>query len=146
MINQTDIELVINDFKDKSKPDDRYTSFDYCYNYFRTTNDLTIDIEKSCLVLGFYLASWGMYRGSSFLLQHSVHHLKPTILYINSLDKSVWNIDVDKYDDKNIEQIILRKKLKPPCESTDIEADIDQLVFKLYGLTEEEIKIVEEGL
>ena len=118
MIKQTDIELVINDFKDKSKPDDRYTSFDYCYNYFRTTNDLTIDIEKSCLVLGFYLASWGMYRGSSFLLQHSVHHLKPTILYINSLDKSVWNIDVDKYDDKNIEQIIevyneIKKRLIP---------------------------------
>lgn len=106
MINQTDIELVINDFKDKSKPDDRYTSFDFCYNYFRTTNDLTIDIEKSCLVLGFYLASWGMFRGSSFLLQHSVNHFKPTILYINSLDKSVWNIDVDKYDEKNIEQII----------------------------------------
>jgi len=118
MIKQTDIELVINDFKDKSKPDDRYTSFDYCYNYFRSTNDLTVDIEKSCLVLGFYLASWGMYRGSSFLLQHSVNHFKPTILYINSLDKTVWNIDVDKYDDKNIEIIIdiykeIRKRLIP---------------------------------
>jgi len=118
MIKQTDIELVINDFKDKSKPDDRFTSFDYCYNYFRTSDDLTIDIEKSCLVLGFYLASWGMFRGSSFLLQHSVNHLKPTIQYINSLDKSVWNIDADKYDDKNMELIIdiyneIRKRLIP---------------------------------
>jgi len=118
MIKQTDIELVINDFKEKSKPDDRYTSFDYCYNYFRTTNDLTEDIEKSCLVLGFYLASWGMFRGSSFLLQHSVNHFKPTIQYINSLDKSVWDIDVDKYNDKNIKLITdiyneIKKRLIP---------------------------------
>ncbi|MDI6803669.1 MAG: hypothetical protein QME58_07460 [Bacteroidota bacterium] len=34
------------------------------------------DVEKSCLVLGFYLARWGMFRGSSFLLQHSVKHLR----------------------------------------------------------------------
>ncbi len=72
MMKQADIKLVIEDFKLKSNPDDRYTSFDYCYNYFRTTNDLNQDIEKSCLVLGFYLASWGMFRGSSFLLQHSI--------------------------------------------------------------------------
>lgn len=118
MIRQTDIELVISDFKDKSKPDDRYTSFDYCFNYFRSTKDLTDDIEKSCLVLGFYLASWGMLRGSSFLLQHSINHFKPTILYINSLEKSVWDIDVDNYDEKNIEIIIeiyneIRKRLIP---------------------------------
>lgn len=118
MIKQNDIESIINDFKGNSKPDDRFTSFDYCYNYFRTAKDLTVDIEKSCLVLGFYLASWGMFRGSSFLLQHSVNHFKPTIKYINGLDKSVWNIDVDKYDDKNIEQIIeiyeeIKKRLIP---------------------------------
>ena len=106
MIEQTDIESVINDFKKKSKPDYRYTSFDYCYNYFRSTTDLTADIEKSCSMLGFYLASWGMFRGSSFLLQHSASHFKPLIEYINSLDKSVWNIDADKYDDNSIERII----------------------------------------
>lgn len=105
MIKQTDIELVVNDFLIRSKPDDRYTSFDYCYNFFKLTNDLTIDIEKSCLVLGFYLASWGMFRGSSFLLQHSVNHFRTIIEYVNSLDKEVWNIDVDKYDKNNIELI-----------------------------------------
>lgn len=105
MTKQTDIELVVNDFKEKSGPDDRYTSFDYCYNYFRLTNDLTVDIEKSCLVLGFYLASWGMFRGSSFLLHHSVNHFRPIILYINTLDEYIWDIDVDKYDEKNIELI-----------------------------------------
>lgn len=136
MINKTDIELVINDFKEKSRPDDRFTSFDYCYNYFRTTNDLTVDIEKSCLVLGFYLASWGMFRGSSFLLQNSVSHFKPTILYINSLDKSVWDIDVDKYDDKNIELIInIYKEIKKqliPNGNTDLTL-ITKVLLGVFG-------------
>jgi len=136
MIKQIDIELVINDFKDKSKPEDRYTSFDYCYNYFRSTYDLTADIEKSCLVLGFYLASWGMFRGSSFLLQHSVYHFKPTIQYINSLDKSVWNIDVDKYDEKNIELITnIYKEIKNrliPNGNTDLTL-VTKLLLGVFG-------------
>jgi hypothetical protein len=105
-MTKTDIEPIVNKFKSQSNPDDRYTSFDYCYNYFRMTNDLTQDIEKSCLVLGFYLASWGMFRGSSFLLQKSVKHFESTILYIATLDKSVWDIDVDNYNEKNIDTII----------------------------------------
>jgi hypothetical protein len=105
-MKRTDIELVVADYKSKSQPNDRLASFDYCYNYFRTTNDLTQDIEKSCLVLGFYLASWGMFRGSSFLLQKSIKHFEPIIRYIATLDKSVWDIDVDEYDEKNILTII----------------------------------------
>ena len=105
-MEQIDIESVVEDFKSKSKPDSRFTSFDYCYNYFRTTTDLNQDVEKSCLVLGFYLASWGMFRGSSFLLQHSAKHFQRTIEYINTLDKSVWAIDVDNYTEENMETII----------------------------------------
>ena len=105
-MKRTDIEAVVEKFKSKSGPYDRYTSFDYCYNYFRQTKDLNEDVEKSCLTLGFYLASWGMFRGSSFILQHSVKQFYPTIQYINSLDKSVWSIDVDQYSEKNIQTII----------------------------------------
>jgi hypothetical protein len=105
-MTRTDIEKMVNKFKSKSNPDDRYSSFDYCYNYFQTTKDLNKDIEKSCLTLGFYLASWGMFRGSSFLLQHSVKHFQPTIKFITTLDKSVWKIDVDSYTSDNIETII----------------------------------------
>ena len=105
MVN--DLNSVIAEFNSKYKvySDGRYASFDYCYNYFQRTKDLTEDIEKSCLVLGFYLASWGMFRGSSFLLEKSVKHFKPTIEYISKLDKSVWQIDVDNYD-SNIETIL----------------------------------------
>jgi len=33
----------------------------------------------------------------------------------------------------------------PQAGTTALEAKIDQLVYELYGLTEEEIKIVEES-
>ena len=38
------------------------------------------------------------------------------------------------------------KKQNPQTNTTDLENQIDQLVYQLYGLTEEEIKIVENGL
>ena len=51
----------------------RYRSWEHCYTYFRQTPRATTpaDRDHAALQLGFYLASWGMYRGSSFLLQHA---------------------------------------------------------------------------
>jgi len=103
-----DLEKVIEEFIKRftSFSDGRYASFDFCYNYFRQTQDLTADIEKSCLVLGFYLASWGMYRGSSFLLKDkNARHFVPTIEYISTMDKSIWKIDVNNYNPENMKII-----------------------------------------
>ena len=53
--------------------DHRYRSWEHCYLYFHksTRETIALDRERAGLELGFYLASWGMYRGSSFLLQHA---------------------------------------------------------------------------
>ena len=104
LLTQKDLSSVVKEYVSKLSPNHRYASFDYCYNYFRTTSNkaLSKNLEKSCLVLGFYLASWGMFRGSSFLLQTNINHFKDVIKYISTLNKNVWKIDVDKYDDKNI--------------------------------------------
>ena len=42
-----------------------------------------------------------------------------------------------------VNEILLIKKQNPSAETTELEAQIDQLVYKLYDLTEEEIKIIE---
>ena len=42
-----------------------------------------------------------------------------------------------------VDRILAAKKKDPNAETSAIEAEIDQLVYKLYGLTEEEIAIVE---
>jgi hypothetical protein len=96
----------ILEFKREFSPMQRYASFDYCYNYFHDTNDLAKDIEKSCLHLAFYLSSWGMLRGSSFMLQKSCKYLQSSIEYIASLPKTYWNIDVDTYDYNSINIIL----------------------------------------
>jgi hypothetical protein len=44
---------------------------------------------------------------------------------------------------KKIEDILMIKKQDFEADITDIECEIDQLVYRIYGLTEEEIKIVE---
>jgi hypothetical protein len=135
-MKRTDIETIVNEFKDQSKPEDRYTSFDYCYNYFRTSDNLTSDIEKSCLTLGFYLASWGMFRGSSFLLQKSVKYFQPTIQYIATLDRSVWEIDVDTYNEENVQTIIKIyqeiKNILIPNGNSDLTL-ITKLLLGVFG-------------
>jgi len=51
----------------------RYRSWEHCFGYFQalTPHKLKQDRKTAALHLGFYLASWGMYRPSGFLLQHS---------------------------------------------------------------------------
>lgn len=51
----------------------RYRSWEHCYQYFRTRTYEVIAVERhhAALQLAFYLASWGMYRGSSFLPRHA---------------------------------------------------------------------------
>ena len=56
----------------------RYRSWEHCYTIFHSFKGKKLgksDRDLLCLNLAFYLASWGMYRGSSFLLQqdYNVH-------------------------------------------------------------------------
>lgn len=42
-----------------------------------------------------------------------------------------------------VKQILEIKQDNPSADTTDLESEIDKLVYELYGLAEEEIKIVE---
>ena len=96
------------------KPDARYTSFDYCFNYFQSCRDSgdisaaasPANVQLSCLHLGFYLASWGMLRGSAELLQKSARHFVPIIEAIANAEASLWELDADRYTESNIEGLL----------------------------------------
>jgi len=45
-----------------------------------------------------------------------------------------------------VNQILTSKKANPRVDTAALEAEIDKLVYELYGLTEEEIKIVEASV
>ena len=115
-----DVKKSLNKFlegngKNKGrKPNERYASFDFCYNYFysfykeKKLDELANEknLQMSCLQLGFYLASWGMMRGSSFLLEKSVKNYKNLIVAISKMNPRLWEIDVDKYDEDNINLLL----------------------------------------
>ena len=48
--------------------------------------------------------------------------------------------------ESKISQILHLKKSDPNADTSKLEAEIDQMVYQLYGLTEEEIAIVEEAV
>ena len=100
------------------QPNERYASFDFCYNYFYSfykENKLSElankdNLQMSCLQIGFYLASWGMMRGSSFLLEKSVKNYSNLIIAISEMPPKLWKIDVDSYNDENISLLLDCKK------------------------------------
>lgn len=60
----------------QADPNGRFRSWEHCYKcFFDARNQESNDYDYLSLQLAFYLASWGMYRGSSFLLQkdYKVH-------------------------------------------------------------------------
>lgn len=99
-------------------PNERYASFDYCFQYFQSfkreerIDDLAKgeNLQHGCLQLGFYLASWGMLRGSSFLLEKSARHFVNLIQEIPGFDKRIWGIDVDNYTNGNIPLLLEAKE------------------------------------
>lgn len=99
----------------------RYRSWEYCYKIFNDAhNSKSIDksyLDYLCLHLAFYLASWGMYRGSSFLLQrdYKVHSAIIEEL-LREKYNSLWGIGVCDYkNEDNLELLfdlvkIIREK------------------------------------
>ena len=43
----------------------------------------------------------------------------------------------------NVTQILAAKRANPQADTSKLEGEIDQLVYQLYGLTEDEVKVVE---
>jgi hypothetical protein len=102
-----DIDANLKVFLVGRGPSARYASFDYCFNYFQEMRDsgeperLADDdhLLLSCLQLGFYLASWGMMRGSGDLLQRSVRELVPVVELIAAEPSATWDLDAHSYAD-----------------------------------------------
>lgn len=107
-----EIEANVDAYLDARDRNARFTSFDYCYNHFQSHRHnppglaITENLERSCLHLGFYLASWGMYRGSSTLLKRSLAYLRPVVEELASLRPSVWDVDANAYTSGSIGAIL----------------------------------------
>ena len=126
---------------DGRKPNARYSSFDYCFNYFqafRESGDTAAvanpkNIQQSCLQLGFYLASWGMLRGSSDLLQRSVRHLMPVVRAIADADTTLWEIDAHDYTEANIERLVEQAEILRRANGSMSDTLVTKVMLGVFG-------------
>lgn len=123
------------------RPDARYTSFDYCFNYFQSFREsgnvaaiaYPEHVQLSCLHLGFYLASWGMLRGSAALLQKSARHFVPVVETIACTDTTFWQIDADTYTESNIEQLLEHSKILRGAVGSLSDILVTKIMLGVFG-------------
>lgn len=79
----------------RSDPHGRYRSWEYCYSAFATLRKArdSESLDILALHLAWYLASWGMLRGSAFLLQKDYKiHLSAVSLLLDSKWDELWSL------------------------------------------------------
>lgn len=75
----------------------RYRSWEHCYAFFYKNREKIVPekmLDLASLNLAFYLASWGMYRGSSNLLQKDYTIHKELIQTLLEEHAYLWNEDI----------------------------------------------------
>ncbi|MGB8689157.1 MAG: TaqI-like C-terminal specificity domain-containing protein, partial [Microcoleus sp.] len=98
------------------------------------SNKLLVGVLNSKLLTYFY-------RLLSMEVKRTLAQIKPTIL--KDLPVKLDNEKIVRQIESTVEQIITAKKSNPDADTIALEKEIDEMVYQLYELTEEEIKIVE---
>lgn len=116
-VSMKNIDFIISRgqaFHDKStKENSRYKSWGYCYAIFQEAHNKknlnNEDYNNLCLHLAFYLASWGMYRGSSFLIYRDyLIHKEVVELILSEEYRELWNLKITDYEKEEI-QLLIKK-------------------------------------
>ena len=119
----------------------RYRSWEHCYQYFHrsTPEAIAVDRDHAAIQLGFYLASWGMYRGSGFLLQHAYTvHLGVIDQLVAPRFSVLWKQEFGSSDDDSkLVPIILeaitavREAYRPFAPKAEYRQASDTLITKI---------------
>ena len=131
------VDLIIKsstEFYNDLKVDEngRYRSWEHCYSHFiKARGSQEIDYDYLSLQLAFYLASWGMYRGSSFLLQKDYKVHIPVVKELLSEKYDVLaGIECVSFREKSNQQLLL-----------DINSFLGQYYDKIrHKVKEQELK------
>ncbi len=132
-------------FHKSAKGNHRFLSWEHCYSFFLNNkenlkDDATIDL--AALNLAFYLASWGMYRGSSFLLQYDYKIFIPIIKEL--FEENKFNDLFEKPDwDKIKEARDIITKNNPFTNSTDTL--ITKILMGIFGCVPAFDRFFKEG-
>lgn len=87
----------------------RERSWDFCFNYFQSSLTPSRNLELSCLQLGYYLASWGMLRGSSYLFRKTnARHYADAVDVIERYNPEMRALAPQHYPEPDTQKLILR--------------------------------------
>ena len=128
---------------------------------------MNLDLQSTQPVwLGVSNPRWSMGEGTSPLRLRTTSHKCQHALNSSTLNfvfsKSSTNSNVNGYEIDNlpivladkqhqtrlaslVDQILTAKNANPDRDVSELENEIDQIVYSSYGLTDDEIKIVEEA-
>ena len=144
-IPEEEIQHILSEYSGriKNEKNNRFLSWEHCYTcFYRARQDKTnADIDYLSLQLAFYLASWGMYRGSTFLLQKDYKIHIPVVeeilkaKYDDLLGITCKDIVIDKNMNALEECIGFLKqyydKVRRTTKSNDVRNDLsDTLITK----------------
>ena len=137
-----DIEANVSAYIRARDPTARYASFDYCFNYFQAHREQARlaalvagpGVQVSCLHLGFYLASWGMLRGSSILLRRSAKHFVPVVEVIVDAPEAVWEIDADRYSDDGCRELLaMSRRIRASLPEGASDILVTKIMLGVFG-------------
>jgi adenine-specific DNA-methyltransferase len=135
-------EKIIVQRKCPYKPIFTYTDFDsyvsatfYVIKTSRLNQKYLTGLLNSTLI-EFWLKHKGKMQGNNFQID------KGPLLELPLIEA---NTEVQNEISRLVAEIISLKHQSPAADTTALENQIDQLVYELYGLTEEEVGIVEGG-
>ena len=113
----------------------RYRSWEHCFGFFRRNgaNGVAVARHDAALQLGFYLASWGMYRGSSRLLQYDYTvHLPVVDRLAESRFATLWQEDLgSQYGHETLGPLVLCAAEAVKAAYEPYAAATDTLVTKV---------------
>jgi hypothetical protein len=87
-------------------------------------------------------------RTIDFYYQKLVGESGRTFAQVKGVNLSVLPIKATTIEDQQlfidkVDKILAHKKANPSSDTTLLESELDHMVYKLYDLTEEEVKIIE---
>ena len=133
-------EKIISLRKCVEKPCFSYSDFDcyvtqtfFCIKTTRWNMKFLTGILNSTLV-AFWLKNKGKMQGNNYQVDKEPLQHIPLPIVESSLQNPIISL---------VDNILKTKQSNPSADTSALESEIDRLVYHLYGLTEEEIRIVE---
>lgn len=86
----------------------RSLSWDFCFEHFSDLERVKLNRQASCMQLGYYLASWGMLRGSSYLFKNTnARHYLPVLDVIERYTPAMIGLTPDRFSEEPTQDLLI---------------------------------------